>query len=240
MSDTEQTQEGTAPSAGDDVAPTPPTELEVLKSRARTMGITFSNNITVETLRKKISDRLAAETPAEPEHVDGQDDDADDLPVGAGLTVDAVPAAPVQPSTIVATNQPVIRKSREQQIRDDLIAEQMKLVRCRIANLDPKKKDLPGEIFTIANEYLGTVRKFVPFGEATDNGYHLPYCLYQMLDEKRFLNIRVRKVDGRENVSHVWSKEFALEILPQLTEAELARLAASQAAAGIIETGLED
>jgi hypothetical protein len=146
----------------------------------------------------------------------------------------------VHPSAIVAATKPIVRKSQAQQIRDDLIAEQMKLVRCRIANLDPKKKDLPGEIYTIANEYLGTVRKFVPFGEATDNGYHLPFCLYQMLDEKRFLNIRVRKVDGKEQVSHVWSKEFALEILPQLTEAELARLAASQAASGIIENGLED
>jgi hypothetical protein len=239
MSD-ENNQEGNVPSAGDDVAPTPPTELEILKNRAKLMGITHSNNISVEGLRKKIQDKLDAETPASTANVDGQDEDADDLPAGAGLTVDSDPAALVHPSAIVAATKPIVRKSQAQQIRDDLIAEQMKLVRCRIANLDPKKKDLPGEIYTIANEYLGTVRKFVPFGEATDNGYHLPFCLYQMLDEKRFLNIRVRKVDGKEQVSHVWSKEFALEILPQLTEAELARLAASQAASGIIENGLED
>ena len=66
-------------------------------------------------------------------------------------------------------------------------AEQTRLIRVRIQNLDPKKKDLPGEILTVANDYMGTVRKFVPYGEATDNGYHIPYCLYKLLKSRKFL-----------------------------------------------------
>jgi len=110
----------------------------------------------------------------------------------------------------------------------------MKLVRLRIQNLDPKKKDLPGEIFTVANEYLGTVKKFVPYGEVTEEGYHVPYCIYRMMDARKFLNIRTVKDrrTGIERVESTWAKEFALEVLPQLTAKELAELANAQKAAG--------
>lgn len=35
-----------------------PDELSMLKSRARMMGITFSNNISVETLKQKIQEKI--------------------------------------------------------------------------------------------------------------------------------------------------------------------------------------
>lgn len=116
--------------------------------------------------------------------------------------------------------------------RADLIKEQMKLVRCRIQNLDPKKAELPGEIFTVANRILGTVRKYVPYGEVTDNGYHLPYIIYKQLEDRRFLNIRTSTKNGQVRVESNWAKEFAIEVLPPLTQEELDRLAAAQAAAG--------
>lgn len=119
--------------------------------------------------------------------------------------------------------------------RAQLIEDEMKLVRVRITNLDPKKKNLPGEILTLANEVLGTVRKFIPFGEVTDNGYHVPQCLYRMMDERKFLDIRTRKKDGKTYIEQRWAKEFALEVLPQLTPQELARLATAQIAAGTVE-----
>lgn len=127
-------------------------------------------------------------------------------------------------------------------IRAELLASQMRLVRLRITNLDPKKKDLPGEIFTVANEYIGTVRKFVPYGEVTDDGYHVPYCIYTMLEEKRFLNIRTIKDrrTGTNRIEQKWAKEFALEVLPALTPAELERLAQAQIAAGSVDTNATD
>ena len=85
----------------------------------------------------------------------------------------------------------------------------------------------------MANEYLGTVRKFVPFGEVTDNGYHIPQCLYDVLKERTFVNIKVRKGSkGEEIVEHQNAREFSLEVLPPLSADELAKLAASQSAAG--------
>lgn len=111
--------------------------------------------------------------------------------------------------------------------------ENTRLVRVRIQNLDPKKKDLPGEILTVANDYMGTVRKYVPYGEATDNGYHIPYCLYKLLKNRKFLNVSVKKGrNGKERVEQQWVREFAIEILPQLTKEELKQLGQAQIAAG--------
>lgn len=178
-------------------------ELAVLKGRARMMGIVFSNNIGLPALRLKVAAKQA-----EAEEVLEEE-----------LVVNALTGEdPSKP---------------KQTLREKLISEQMKLVRLRITCMDSKKKDLPGEIFTVANEYLGTVRKFVPFGEVTDNGYHVPYCIYTMLKDRKFLNIRtVKSANGKVRVEHNMAKEFALEILDPLTPTELAALANAQAAAG--------
>lgn len=179
-----------------------PSELEVLKQRATLMNIKFSNNISVEKLREKIEAAMPEDEP--------EVEVAEENPLGE------VPA-------------PVKKMTLGQKIRQ----EQLRLVRVRIQNLDPKKKDLPGEIITVANEYMGTVRKFVPFGEATDEGYHIPYCIYEFLKNRKFQNIRVLKgKNGQPRIEQGWIREFSIEVLPQLTQEELDRLASAQIAAG--------
>lgn len=124
---------------------------------------------------------------------------------------------------------------RKARIRKKQIAEQMVLIRCRIANLNPSKRDLRGEIFTVANKYVGTVRKFIPYGEATDNGYHIPHIIYEQLKTRKFLQVNTRNDRSAGNqivVDQRWVPEFSIEVLPQLTQEELDKLAASQAAAG--------
>lgn len=180
-----------------------PSELEVLKQRATLMNIKFSNNISVEKLREKIE---AAQAIDEPEATESAIN-----PLG-----DKQEAG-------------VKKMTLGQKIR----AEQTRLIRVRIQNLDPKKKDLPGEIITVANEYMGTVRKFVPFGEVTDNGYHIPYCIYEFLKDRKFINITTRKgKNGLPDIRATEAREFSIEVLPPLTEAELAQLAQAQIAAG--------
>ncbi|AGV99343.1 hypothetical protein PhAPEC5_59 [Escherichia phage vB_EcoP_PhAPEC5] len=180
-----------------------PSELDVLKQRATLMNIKFSNNISVEKLREKIE---AAQASDEPEATEAAVN-----PLGEKQE------AGVKKMTL------------GQKIR----AEQTRLIRVRIQNLDPKKKDLPGEIITVANEYMGTVRKFVPFGEVTDNGYHIPYCIYEFLKERKFINITTRKgKNGLPDIRATEAREFSIEVLPPLTEAELAQLAQAQIAAG--------
>jgi hypothetical protein len=183
-------------------------QLTMLKQRATVMGISYSNNISLETLKKRIQEKM-----------NGVDAVKPDL------------EKPVQIVNPLIEQQPAAKTpSLRQYMRDT----QMKLVRLRITNLDPKKKDLQGEVITVANEYLGTIKKFVPFGEVTDDGFHVPYCIYRELDSRKFLNIRTvrNRKEGTTKVESNWAKEFSLDVLPQLTREELNRLAAVQAAAG--------
>ena len=191
-----------------------PSELDMLKSRAKLMGITFSNNIGLDALKTKIEEHKQASE--------------------AKTQTQALAQTNEQQPEVQTENQ--TKKTKTLSLRAHLQKEKMKLVRLRITNLDPKKKDLPGEILTVGNEYLGTVRKFVPFGEATDNGYHVPYCLYELMRDRKFLSIKTRKgPKGQTIVEQQMVREFALEILPPLTEAELARLSAAQLSAGGVE-----
>ncbi|UEN68868.1 gp72 [Shigella virus Moo19] len=181
-----------------------PDELTVLKQRAKLMNISFSNNISLEKLRQKIADAQEGKA-SEPEQEEPEVNPLEDTK-----------KAPV--------------KETEAQMRQRIRLEQTRLIRVRIQNLDPKKKDLPGEIITVANEYMGTIRKFVPFGEATDNGYHIPYCIYEFLKNRKFLNIRVS--NKGKKIEQAWVREFAIEELPPLTQEDLDKLAAAQTAAG--------
>lgn len=178
-------------------------EMTILKQRATMMGIKFSNNIGLEALRKKVADAQE------------------------GITEQEQPEVNPLATTTSAVQEDKL--SMAQRIR----LENTRLVRVRIQNLDPKKKDLPGEILTVANDYMGTVRKYVPYGEATDNGYHIPYCIYKLLKSRKFLHVSVKKGrNGKERVEQQWVREFAIEILPQLTEEELKQLGQAQLAAG--------
>lgn len=273
-----------------------PNELELLKQRAKLMGITHSGNIGVETLRQKINERMAemageepqSETQAsEPENTedsqDAQEDnsesseesqtgnfDADieeeaETPqapepevngftaakqiADAKVTAPLIqPIAPLKPRPVAAPSvsqkigQPVqVKEGKTLTLRQYMYNNQMKLVRLQITNLDPKKADLQGEVITVANKYLGTVKYFVPYGEDTDDGWHIPYIIYKELERRRFLSIRTTKDKHTKQlkVTKSWAKEFSLNILPPLTSDELARLATAQLAAGSIENPSE-
>ena len=193
-------------------------EKASLKLIADQMGITYSNNITVEKLKEKIQEKRDAINNAS----------ASTAPTDSGAEATKVnPLA--SPNAEELPEKPLT-------LRQYLQAEQMKLVRCRITCMDPKKADLTGEIFTVANEYLGTVRKFVPFGEITDNGYHIPYCIYQMMLGREFLQIRtVKKSGGRQETKTAYVREFSIDVLPDLTKEELSRLANMQASRGDVD-----
>lgn len=186
----------------------PEMELAMLKNRARTMGLTFSNNIGLDALRQKINEKMEPETKdtpsAEPEFL----------------------------------NDPAVPVVKKLNIRQWVQQEQMKLVRLRITNLNPSKKDLPGEIFTISNEYLGNIKKYIPYGAVTEDGYHVPYCIYKQLKARKFLNITTKKGTGNQGlvIQQQWVPEFALEVMTPLTKDEITSLAAAQAASNRLKT----
>ena len=205
MSNETQFQEG----MGDEQEGQMPTRLQALKQKATLMGITFSNNIGEDALAKKIEEKLAGNAPvAQTSELNPLDGD-------------------------VAGSKPKAKMT----LRQRQIAEQMALIRVRITCMNPQKKDLQGEIYTVANEFIGNVRKFIPYGEASEGGYHIPKCLLTMLQEKKFLQITTVR-DKRTGTTRPVTKEvreFAIEILPPLTQEELRELATAQIAAGSID-----
>lgn len=223
------------------------TELDLLKQRAKMMGIVFSNNIGIEALKAKVNAKMNDE----PEPKDASDPQPNGLEAAAEVGKQKDTAVPFgsdykpqldhDENGINGGAKPSseeLAKLTPNQLRTKQMKEQLRLVRIRIQCLDPKKKDLHGEIITVANEVIGTVRKFVPFGEASDDGYHVPYIIYKQLERRKFLNIRTGKDrrTGMPTVSSSWAKEFAIEVLDPLTADELQRLAAAQAAAGSMNT----
>lgn len=202
----------------DDEGSEQPSELDMLKRRATMMGLSYSNNIGLDALKAKV--QAAMDGQREPE-------------VQKGNAFVTSTSQHENAGAINALSGVETKRGKKISLRQHLQQEKMRLIRVRITNLDPKKKDLPGEIITVANEYLGTVRKFVPFGEVTDNGYHIPKCIYDMLKERTFVSIKTRKgPKGEQIVEHQNAREFSLEVLPPLTADELAKLAAAQQAAG--------
>lgn len=228
---TDQTNQQNA--SVDPTAPPRPTERQMLFQKAQLMGISHSNNISDESLRQKINDKLSG---ADQQQEAPKTEQTNALEAGAQLVAAQEEADSIKKS--IEQEEPA---PRQLTLREHLLKESMKLVRCRITNLDPKKKDIPGEIITVANEYIGTVRKFVPFGEYTDEGYHIPYCIYEFLRERRFLNIKLKK-HAATNTNEViarYTREFSLEVLEPLTKQEIQNLANAQAAAGSIRIGDE-
>jgi hypothetical protein len=205
-------------------------ELQMLKERAKIMGISHSGNIGVEALRAKINQKLTADN----ERAEEQEAAVEEHKIAQAAARAEKAQEQLNPlEGDVAGKTPTRKLTTRERVRRDAL----KLVRVRITNMDPKKKDLAGEILAVGNKYTGVIRKFVPYGEVTDDGYHIPQILYDELNDRRFLNIRVSKDrrTGQTKTDTSWAKEFALEVLPQLTPDELAKLAAAQAAAGSID-----
>ncbi|MBZ6397058.1 MULTISPECIES: hypothetical protein [Pantoea] len=175
-------------------------ELEALKRKADTLGVTYSPNIGVETLRARINEKLE----------------------GSDETAEAVAAEPVA--------APSLNKAqRHRQLRKDAT----KMVRCRITCMNPSKQDVPGEIIAVSNSVIGVIKHFVPFGEVTDNGWHIPQIIYDEIKERKCTIMRKKRDSKGSLDTHepVQIREFAIEVLPALTETELKELAQRQAMA---------
>ena len=113
--------------------------------------------------------------------------------------------------------------------------EAAKLVRIRLTCMNPNKKEWDGEIIAAGNAAVGTFKKFVPFHSA-DDGWHVPNIIYKQLVQRE-CQIFVTTTDGAGNKIRKGKliKEFAIEVLPPLTEDELKDLAQRQAVAKSID-----
>lgn len=187
-------------------------EKAVLRARLKTMGQTPSNNASLETLRAQLQSAMSGNA-APTEKV------AQPMP-GTDTASESAPTKPVS-------------------LHSYLRAKATKLRRVRITCHNPNKRDLPGEFFTVGNNFMGAIKRYVPFGETTDNGWHIEQAIYDQMKARKYVDIRTKTVKGTGQVivTTRLATEFGIEDLPDLTPAELKQLATAQLAAGTSEVG---
>lgn len=131
--------------------------------------------------------------------------------------------AQVKSATVAVEESPAAKKLR-------LKREGLKLVRVRITCMNPTKKEWEGEIFTVSNNAVGTVKRYVPYN--AEDGWHVEQILLNQLRERQ-CQIFTTEKDSRGNKIRKGKliREFAIEVLDPLTEEELHDLAQRQAMA---------
>lgn len=186
-----------APPAAPEVSTPVVDQLAMLKTKADTLGVSYSPNIGVDALREKINAKM-----------NGEPEKKEESKVSEGP-----------------------REKTKMEIRQEAFLEATRLVRCRITCMNPSKADLPGEIFTVSNNVVGSIKRYIPYGEQVD-GWHVENMLLDMLKEKQFQQLRTKKgANGQILPETKWVREYAIEELPPLTPEELKVLANKQAAA---------
>ncbi len=196
----------------DDIKSAPQlTELETLRLRADQMGVPYHHNTKVKKLKALIDDRLNGVT-APPNAVDA--------PAPVPNYTDELPAE-TRPET------PGQRRVR-------LTKEAGRLVRVRVTNMNPARKEWEGEIYTVANSVVGTFRKYVPFN--AEDGWHVPLIMLEMMREKECqVFYTVKNERGVKIRKGRIIKELAIELLDPLTGIELKQLGAKQAARNSVD-----
>ena len=128
-----------------------------------------------------------------------------------------------EPEEEVVDGKP--KKETKAQRNNRLRKEATKLVRVMITCMNPAKKDYQGEILSVSNAAIGTVKKMCLF----DNEFHIPVVLLDVLKERKYQQFHdVKLPNGQKIRRGKLVKEFAVNILPNLTHKELSELATQQ------------
>ena len=234
----------------------------VLRGIAEQVGVTFSGNTGVETLKTKILAELILDE--EPDAEDEELDTSD--PVQAALAQHRVDEEEAEAAEqllseddddIYVTVEAGVKKSAKYSVaqmlemdtarikdpilrRNAIRAQALRLVRVKINNLDPADAEVPGALISLTSKYTGKVSKYVPYDEEQHpNGYHIPKMILDDLETRKFnLRKEIKKPGSSFGVKEYKTtkvKKFAIEVLPPLTREQLKDLARKQAASGAIE-----
>ena len=187
-------------------------ELTSLKARADQMGIKYHPKIGLEKLRIKVNNAIQ----------------------GQGIESNEEEEIAVQ----AQNNVTPIKRKRKVETQNErnarLRREASRLVRVRVNCMNPNKSDYEGEIFTVSNAIVGTFKKYVPYNN--EEGWHIPEIIYKHLLERECqIFVDTRGPRGEKMKKGKLIKEFAIEVLPDLTQEELKELAQRQAMSGSID-----
>lgn len=176
-----------------------PDELTLLKEMADRMGIKYSPNIGLATLKERIEAKKA-----------GQVD-----PTLAAEELETIQAAEKSAAGFgqMTTAQAVAAQRKKDALR---------LVRIRLTDMNPVNGNLKGVLMSAGNAKLGFVKKFIPFN--AEHGWHVPNIIVQQLKTKKFMSHYEVKQGNKKIKKHKLVPQYAIEILPPLTAKELQEL----------------
>lgn len=211
---------------------------EELRAAADSIDLKYSGNTGAETLKKNLIDTLNAKAALE-----SADDTPPVTPAGPDLGDDDVSDIQIAPAKPAGPSIEELLEMDPNEVEDTILrrkvirAKALRLVRCRIKNLDPADSALPSGLFTVVNKYTGKVSKVIPYGEEFyENGYHVPQILLNDIMSRKFA-LRKEVKGGNFGVKKYKTsmvRKFSVEILPDLTEKERQALAMNQQASGRI------
>jgi len=213
MSDPTETTETTEPEG--------PTELDLLKKRAKMMGISHHPSIGADTLRNKLDTALAFNTEADTQELEEE------------AIVEPQTPAPATKATMPIKRKAKTAKQLKNERHQRLRKESARMIRIHVTCMNPNKKGWEGEMYTVSNSVVGTFKKFVPFNNP--EGWHVPMIIYKMMKEREcqiFQTVKGEK--GRKVKRGKIIKELAIEIMDPLTRTEMSELAIRQARANTV------
>jgi len=181
-------------------------ELVELKERSTQLGMPFHPSIGKENLKKKLKAFIKKQQKA---------------------------AKKVQPQTVEPTNvTPIVPPKTQEQLIAEKVKAANRLIRCRVTCMDPNKKDWEGEIITVSNSIVPTIKKYISF---TADAWHIPQMILNVMKEKKCTVFKTVKGPRGEKIRKGYQvAAYNIEMLDPLTEDELDELAKQQALAGNI------
>lgn len=181
-------------------------ELATLKQRADIMGIKYHPNIKLESLKTKVSAKL-----------NGEVDEYTDEEIESAVASEEA----MTESTFTPMEKPTFAQLKAKRKQDAL-----RLVRIRVACMNPVKANMKGEIFCVGNAELGMLKKYIPFN--AEQGWHVPNIILQEIRDKKFVSHFDTKVGNKVITKTKLIPEYSIEILDPLTAEELKELANRQ------------
>ena len=122
-------------------------------------------------------------------------------------------------------------KQQEALVHQALELDNLKLTHVIITPNDPSRLQQQGEIFGGGNSVLGTITRFVPFGE----NWLIENILYKHIRDKQYQYFKVHQKDGKEFVESKLLPAYNIQVLPLPTEKEIKELAQAQLARNSVE-----
>lgn len=221
------------------------TELDDVRAGATSLGLTFSGNSKIASLKGKIIDFLS----------DNSEGDSDEDAVGLNdignmlnEALDAdVPEEPIQISVLKKRPAPLsdhdlinMDHTHEEDagLRRRIVrAKALRMLRVRVQALDPNESQLNGVIITARNKYTGKISKYVPFASEVSVGYYVPKMILDHMAELKFPR-RIEKKGSKFGIKQyqtIMSPKYSIEYLPHLTKKEIEDLAVAQRSSGAID-----